>query len=176
MITLNKDLLMEVKALEGVTLQAEEMVQVEEKITIHQAETQTEVMEIKQVPQGKMQAEKIIKIIPHLLENPAEIIEIKLGPPVEKVHLEMQINLQEKARKNKIKEVLSQNQTEEERNQEAIRKRVVQVEVQKNQAEEVKEKVNRAPQKNKVAVKVVAKVDQRKDPLKLVEKENHLHM
>lgn len=176
MITLNKDLLMEVKALEGVTLQAEEMVQVEEKITIHQAETQTEVMEIKQVPQRKMQAEKIVEIIPLLLENPAEIIEIKLGPPVEKVHLEMQINLQEKARKNKIKEVLSQNQTEEERNQEAIRKRVVQVEVQKNQAEEVKEKVNRAPQKNKVTVKVVAKVDQRKDLTKLVEKENHLHM
>ena len=146
MITLNKDLLMEVKTQEGVTLQAEEMVQVEEKITIHQA------------------------------ENPAEIIEIKLGPPVEKVHLEMQINLQEKARKNKIKEVLSQDQIEEERNQQAIRKRVVQVEVQKNQAEEAKEKVNRAPQKNKVAAKVVAKVDQRKDPLMQVEKENHLHM
>jgi hypothetical protein len=137
---------MEVKTQEGVTLQAEEMVQVEEKITIHQA------------------------------ENPAEIIEIKLGPPVEKVHLEMQINLQEKARKNKIKEVLSQDQIEEERNQQAIRKRVVQVEVQKNQAEEAKEKVNRAPQKNKVAAKVVAKVDQRKDPLMQVEKENHLHM
>lgn len=176
MITLNKDLLMEVKTQEGVTLQAEEMVQVEEKITIHQAETQTEVMEIKQVPQGKMQAENRVEIIPLLLENPAEIIEIKLGPPVEKVHLEMQINLQEKARKNKIKEVLSQDQIEEERNQQAIRKRVVQVEVQKNQAEEAKEKVNRAPQKNKVAAKVVAKVDHRKDPLKKVEKENHLHM
>ena len=89
LIKLNKDLQTEVKTQEEVALQTEEMVQVEEKIAIHQAETQTEVMEIKQVPLGKMQAENRVEIIPLPLENPAEIIEIKLGPPVEKVHLEM---------------------------------------------------------------------------------------
>ena len=89
LIKLNKDLLTEVKNQGGVALQIEEMVQVEEKIPIHQAETQKEVMEIKQVPQGKMQAENRVEIIPLLLENPVEIIEIKLGPPVEKVHQEM---------------------------------------------------------------------------------------
>lgn len=128
---MNKDLLTGVKAQEGATLQAEEMVQVEEKIAIQQAETQIEVIEIKLVPQGKMQAENRAEIIPLLLENPAEIIEIKQGLLVEKAHLEMQINPQEKAHKNKIKEVLSQDQIKEENNLEAIRKRVLQEEAQK---------------------------------------------
>lgn len=61
---------------------------------------------------------------------------------------------------------------------------MLQEEAQKNQAEEVKEKANRVPQKNKVAAKVVAKVvakveakvDQRKDLSNQQEEENHLHM
>jgi hypothetical protein len=86
---LNKDLLTEVKTQEGVALQIEEMVQVEEKIPIHLAKIQKEAMEINKVPQGKMQAENRVEIIPLLQENQVEIIEIKLDQPVEKVHLEM---------------------------------------------------------------------------------------